>query len=352
MQIRVELSEKIKSFALLCTAMVVGIHVAGYQEHGTVMWWWSRIGHCGVFLIAVPFFFTASGFFLAGHFVEFGWWRRECLKRIRSLLIPYVIWSVVAIVLKISIIVAVNFAHGRGLLENMPTSWRWWTRAFGVYPFCYPEVVPLWYLRTLMIFVFISPLLYCAVKWVGWRILLVIYLAHGVIGVSDGDRFHLFMHYTFTCCGLSFFILGMILRIGEYAVEAKGKMIPIVSLLMGILVLVVSFVVSVESRWFLIARMAFIPLFLYSLWNLMPTIKLPTWLCSAAFSIFLMHVLVWRLIGAVELAMHANCFGFLRPSNMVDWGVKWIVGFGGALALSVVLRKAFPKFACIAFGGR
>ena len=41
------------------------------------------IGQC-----AVPFFFIASGFFLAGHMCETDWWNRECKKRVRMLLVP------------------------------------------------------------------------------------------------------------------------------------------------------------------------------------------------------------------------------------------------------------------------
>ena len=138
------LSDKISSFSLLCAAMVVGIHVAGFQEHGTVMWWWSRIGHYGVFLIAVPFFFAASGFFLAGHVGEIGWWWRECVKRIRSLLVPFVLWSGVAVLMSLAMMFAANIMHGRGLVTNFPTSWKWWALSFGVNPFIYPGVVPLW----------------------------------------------------------------------------------------------------------------------------------------------------------------------------------------------------------------
>ena len=59
----VSISEKVKSFSLLCAAMVVGIHVADQQPEGTAMWWWSRIGHYGVFLIAVPFFLRRVAIF-------------------------------------------------------------------------------------------------------------------------------------------------------------------------------------------------------------------------------------------------------------------------------------------------
>ena len=179
MKISEELSHKISFASLLCAAMVVGIHVDGYQIPWSGMWLWNRFGHNGVFLIAVPFFFTVSGFMLAGHYAcldsdsrlfDWGVWRDECVKRIRSLLVPYLIWCSAAVLLACVPAIAANLLHGRDLLANTPSGWRWWTIAYGLYPFTYPNVVPLWYLRTLMILVFISPLLYLTVKWGGGAI--------------------------------------------------------------------------------------------------------------------------------------------------------------------------------------
>ena len=347
------LSDKISSFALFCAAMVVGIHVAGFQEHGTVMWWWSRIGHFGCFLIAVPFFFAASGFFLAGHFKEEGWWKRECLKRTQSLLVPYVIWSGVAVLMVLGMVLAANVLHGRELSANIPSSWKWWALAFGMNPFCYPAVVPFWYLRTLMMFVVISPLLYQAIKWGGARILVVIYVASGAILVFAGGRFYLFMRYTFSLNGLFFFVLGMVMRLGECTLESRNRLLPLASLFFGIVALGCSILFcEVETRLFSLLRMVYVPLFLFAMWNLLPSVKLPRWLSSAAFPIYLLHVLVWRLLGAIEMAAHRHCFVFLRPEDFYGWGIKWIVGFGGSLMLALLLRRKLPRFASIAFGGR
>jgi len=347
------LSEKISSFSLLCAAMVVGIHVAEVYENGTVMWWWSRIGHYGVFLIAVPFFFAVSGFFLAGHFKENGWWRRECLKRVRSLLMPYVIWSSVAVIMTLGMVLGANILHGRGLSANIPISWKWWALAFGVNPFIYPGVVPLWYLRTLMIFVLISPLLYQTVKLGGAKVLLIVYVASAVVIALAGGRFLSLMRYTFSLNGLFFFVLGMIMRLGDTRLESRSRLLPFVSLLGGVIALGYSICFcEVETRAFALVRMIYVPLFLFAIWNLFPTVKLPPWLSYAAFPIFLLHVLVWRLLGAIDMATHQHCFAFLHPDSFCGWGVKWIIGFSGSLMLALLLRRALPRFASIAFGGR
>ena len=347
------ISEKVKSFSLLCAAMVVGIHVADQQELGTAMWWLSRIGHYGVFLIAVPFFFTASGYFLAKHCSEAGWWCRECRKRVRSLLVPYLVWSAVAVLLTIGMIAGANMVHGRELLQNIPCSWKWWARAFGINPFCYPGMVPLWYLRTLMIFVFVSPLLYIAVKRGGAKILLIIYVASCAVGLFAYGHLYLFMRYTFQLNGMFYFVLGMIVRLRGYDVEMKSWIMPFISLLFGIVVLgysICSF--EVGTRTFEVVRLIFVPLFLFALWNLLPLVKLPQWLTSTAFPIFLLHTLVWRFLGAVSCATKTHIFAFLDPDGLCQWAIKWMVGFCGSLMLAVCMRKMFPKVAAIAFGGR
>lgn len=158
-------SEKVTLLSIVAAMMVVAIHVGGnVAAHGSLVWWWEQIGHYGLFLAAVPFFFICSGFFLGRHCDEDGWWWRECLKRMRTLLVPYLIWSAVFAALGISAAVAANLIHGRDLLLHCPCGWRYWTRVIGVYPFNYPCLVSLWYIRSLLIFVVLSPLLVRLVK--------------------------------------------------------------------------------------------------------------------------------------------------------------------------------------------
>lgn len=145
----------------------------------------------------------------------------------------------------------------------------------------------------------------------------------------------------------------MIIRLGEYKLETRNQLIPWGALVLGVVALACSIrFCEVETRAFSIVRMIYAPLFLFAIWNLFPTVKLPPWLSSAAFPIFLLHVLVWRILGAIELATKIRCFGFLRPESLSAWGVKWAIGFGGSLMLTLMLRRMCPRFAGIVFGGR
>lgn len=349
MEVSSYISAKIKFFSLLCAGMVVGIHVSGIEEQWSVMWWWSRIGHYGIFLIAVPFFFVSSGYFISGHFNEDGWWLREVRKRCKSLFVPFVIWSVVAVLLMVGKSFCANVLYGRDLLSNIPNDFNFWLKAFGLYPFAYPELVPLWFIRSLMIFVFISPLLYYLERW-GIRMLVTIYFLHFIIMAFGCGKFYLFMRYTFSLYSLSFFFMGMILRVRGMSVVVNNKGIAIIALLVGVVMLGVSlFIYDAESKLFWMCRMIFVPLFLFAIWNLMPAMKLPHCFSSVSFQIFLLHVIVWSVLDGIANISGIN---FSRPGCLFLWWMKWGIGFVIPIAFSALLCRVFPRINRVLFGGR
>lgn len=88
-----ELSNKFANMALLCAMLVVVIHFHLDPIKGTTIWYVNTILVRAIASIAVPFFFLASGYFLAAHCGEQGWWGRALKRRVVSLLIPYLFWN-------------------------------------------------------------------------------------------------------------------------------------------------------------------------------------------------------------------------------------------------------------------
>ena len=145
--IEVALSNKFANMAILCAALVVIIHCRPCFEPGTGAWWVKQMVEEGICLIAVPFFFTASGFFLAGRIGENEWYRRAIVKRMRTLVVPFVLWNIMFIL------------FSAGLDGHFPSSIESWIDYLGLHPSRFPALSPLWYVRALCVLVLLSPLL-------------------------------------------------------------------------------------------------------------------------------------------------------------------------------------------------
>lgn len=91
-------------------------------------------------------FFCLSGYFLGRHAGESRWWRAALVKRVSTLLVPYVLWNVVYFVK--------NALSGNPHPSGLPGL----DAVFGILPGSTPECFPMWYVKTLYCFVLASPL--------------------------------------------------------------------------------------------------------------------------------------------------------------------------------------------------
>ena len=114
-----QLSRKFANMSLLCAILVVSIHIGRGTEIGSGAWYFSQVVSSGIAGIAIPFFFFASGFFVAVHSDEPGWYGVALRKRCRTLLIPYLLWNIIYFCFENGIAVAANAIHGRGLMADV-----------------------------------------------------------------------------------------------------------------------------------------------------------------------------------------------------------------------------------------
>lgn len=93
-------SNKITVLSFLGACFVVLIHSSyGLNSTDIHAQVYLTVFHDGIFGFAVPFFFIVSGFMFMKRFDgTCQWWRREIARRIKSLLIPYLFWTILAIV--------------------------------------------------------------------------------------------------------------------------------------------------------------------------------------------------------------------------------------------------------------
>lgn len=342
MSLDVEASLKVAFGTLICAAMVVGIHVCDdVAVHGSLVWWWEQIGHYGLFLAAVPFFFVCSGFFLGRHCDEEGWWSRECLKRVRSLLVPYLVWSTVFAALGIGAVVTANFIHGRDIFLHCPCGWRYWTRVIGVYLFDYPLLVPLWYIRSLLIFVVLSHLIVKSRKTV-----VVVYIVALVCSVAIlPGRISEFANKFFSVSGLFYFCCGFSLSLLRVNLPRLSRRVAIFLLFGGFFVIALKSYIAFATGWYCDRwlRLLFVPPILVGPWEVLPAVRLPTWVSSLSFPIYLLHVPV-MFVGGLFFTWHTE--------TILGWLAKYVFVLAGSALICWVMKRFSPRIASVAFGGR
>ena len=315
------LSAKFANMGFVCACLVVCIHSGNFLGSLT--------------RVAVPFFFLCSGYMLARHVAETGWYGRELKKRIRSVLIPYLCWCLVPALLLLPFSVLADMQAGRPFgtsvaIVSHPL------QVFGLLPNEWPINTPLWYLRTLMFLVLLAPAFNWIVACLGWLWIGLLFgcellSAAGILPTYWGSSLLPIM-------GMLYFSLGWILRVrvSPERVMARswwwwgggGACAGLALLICG-----GKFAVVVA-----------IPFIMLAMWQIMPAKRLPEWLLSGTFLIFVSHMMVLNLFQMV----------FRRVSLPIV--VEWIVGWGGAiciiLLLNHVLRTSMPRVVSVLCGGR
>ena len=341
------ISQKLANVVFVCMCLVVALHVHVVLPSGC--WrWWVHATICEIGDVAVPLFFSISGFLLAGHFAEQGWWGREFHKRLKTLLVPYVFWNFLFLVFMYVLTMAtrhfgVVFSGG----EYEGLSRRHFLLAIGLNPNKASALPYLWFVRWLLWFVLIGPFfLFVKKKIFGavvLGVLLVLYAFMPLLLPPSPDwRVH-FLKYAWMK-GALFFSAGAYLR---WHGHDLGRMAGGSGWAYVVAGLVVS-LVSLKVGWG-VDRWLAVPLLMIGVWKCVPSTKLPKWVTSSAFPIFLSHYFVLVLLTAAY-----RVFGLkeIVQTSFVLYLAQIPVVTVICIGMALLLRKWAPTLACIAFGGR
>jgi surface polysaccharide O-acyltransferase-like enzyme len=151
----------------------------------------------GICRLAVPCFFLISGYLFFSQLEQkwdWGIWKGKMVKRARTLLLPYILWNLIAFLAYW--LYARAAGDGSSLAQAFGRSGgirMFWSVTGGI-PIgsqAYPVNGPLWFIRDLILFILLTPLVYQFVKWTRFYGILALCLVHLAVNrvVPEGFLF-------------------------------------------------------------------------------------------------------------------------------------------------------------------
>lgn len=338
-----ELSCRMANMGFVCAILVVMIHadVAATGWQGHVM----QIIR-GMTRIAVPWFFLAAGFFLAGHMDEKGWWKREASKRVKTLLVPFFCWLFIYrlydLILNV-IAKCVGYDFGGGAYLGLGSEVIY---LLGIHPFRLANVI--WFLRALFFLVVLSPLL-CSSSRIKTVLLLVVlfvlYAGHEM--VLDNGNVWTFFEYFLPVRGLFYFGVGLALRRFDVKIN---RSVSIIMAAWGAGALL--FYLKCHNPRLLVSAglcdVLMIPFILYAVFGLIGLMRIPKFVVGQSLPIYLLHFpLLIALTGVFSLC-HAKAF---FSTSLLAFGIKVLSVVPVAVAVALLIRKSSLLAICL-WGGR
>ncbi len=231
------LSNKLANMAFVCACLVVFIHT-WIVPTNTFAWWFQQMTVQGVCRIAVPFFFIAAGFFLAGHTNEEKWYQKACHKRLHTLLIPFILWEIIYWGFEWSYPILANLLTGASITRNLPLDGFSLLTMMGLNPTTSPALAPLWFVRALLLFILLSPLLLRFItkgKQIALCFLVTLFLIYALVptGLSSAC-FANFWRKWISLEGLFYFSLGLYLRLWAPNLQFKWQHIALALIIGGV----------------------------------------------------------------------------------------------------------------------
>lgn len=344
MAVSEELSHKMSGFGFFCAILIVFIHVYyNIKPEDGVLWWtWICVAQ-GVSRIAVPFFFVASGFWLAGHVGEQGWWRREIVKRLSSLVLPFVAWNLLWYGYNLAICAIANIYAGRDVaanFSNLPT----FASIVGFDVFHQPSLGVLWYVRALMLLVAISPLFVFLVRKFGMAVVALMYMLMLLVAIFPLPCPFSLLNVSSAFLPISaifFFVAGLYFRCCQSCFRIRFANKMFLAVLCGVGIILYAFSIRVGFKYAEVLRCSMLPLWLAIIWWLFPTNSKLTHFAKYSFPIYLLHQFSILTISLLKL-----------PVSLVNYFFIGLIAIVVSILLTFLVRRTTPRLAQILFGGR
>lgn len=302
----------------------------------------------GICRLAVPIFFFISGylFFSGLENWDASVWYQKAKRRFRSLVVPYFLWNLIAAVCIFSYS-ALRARTGAIDPVSFQTFWTEWggLRLFWDCDKGMPLDYPLWFIRNLIVFIALTPLIFICIKKFHCSLIILIAILY-FSGVSSALE------------GLLFFTSGAFFRIKGIDVLKSFSAVRIPALVLSLLLLI-CLIPSYNGapEIYRICKGLFVITGTITTFNLVSSgisggqLKTNALLTSASFFIFATHGILILHDFARFIVMHIlpgegewwYCAElFLRPG----------IAIGICLMLFILLDKICPSILKVLNGGR
>lgn len=290
---------------------------------------------------AVPSFFAISGFLLAVKSGYQGWYVTALRKRLHSLLIPYLCLNTMYAIFKF---VFYNTSQSWGASGDVSFGLVNFFQIYGISFTQPPASGVLWYIRCLMIFVIISPLVIIPVRrsiGVCALYLSLMTLAVSFLDISKAWRGNILFYLFFNLKGFVFFSFGA-------AIAYWGDKIPRIKrrLVFGLSLLCVAILMHIFYA-FPFLDLASIMMLSLGIWHCVPAIPLPKILISSSFPIYVLHPLLFVIYRVLVVR---SC-GLRFESMYMAWlPIIYVVAI--CCFITYVFHRRFRIVSEIMFGNR
>lgn len=341
-------SVKLANMAWLCAVFIVVLHVLSLGTAANLGGFvFAQLFGVGLCPIAVPFFFLASGWMLGRHVDEEGWWPRELKKRVRTILLPFAVLSVIGFIGSNGAVILSRVMHGQGLegVFTVPGV----LADFGLNPFDFPGHNVMWFLRVLMILAVASPVFVALIRKFGIAFPLLVFFAacssQAYTYYGENTPLKMFVKTTMNETGFAFFTLGLYLKMtGRSLCLRHGPGGGF--LILGVVLCVVRFLIGPQGEWgarlsLALSRPMAIGM-IFGIISLLPAIRCP-WAWTS-FAIFVLHTYFTCVLNVSHaLPPHLGLGHYLGVTFLV-------VALSMGLAWSIVTY--LPEVGDLLFGGR
>lgn len=304
----------------------------------------------GICRAAVPTFFILSGFLFFNNMDKWNkWlWASKIKRRLHTLLIPYIIWTVYAIFVYSLAQYIECFLGGSqiGFTEIVKTydlSAFWgWSGSI------YPCNIPLWFIRDLIILNIVSPILFGLLKYTGRWLLAIVYACFlfNIIEPVAGFSFE----------ALFFYLLGMYLGINKLNLIQVAKSFEKISYVISVIT-----IIGITFTFCELPSVARVLVRIYTLfgaisvicivYNLLRCKKLniSRTLIDSTFIIYVVHNV---LLLVTMQHMIAYIIGTSALAKIITYLVSPIVVILICVGLYWLLKHLAPRLCNILVGGR